>query len=59
MSDDEDRSGSCSSMTTGTPPRKKVKPWYQQAFCEEWLADSELKDWIKPDSGFIQLQLKF
>jgi len=34
-----------------TPPRKKSKVWYQQAFCEEWMADGELKDWIKPDSG--------
>ena len=46
-----------SSQTTGaaavTPTRKKVKAkaWYQQVFREEWLSDSELKDWIKPDSG--------
>jgi len=43
-------------MTTdtalNTPPRKKLKQQsYSQAFCEEWLTDSELKEWIKPDSN--------
>ena len=37
----------CSSAET--PPKKKGKIWYDHAFCDEWLRDSELKDWIKPD----------
>jgi len=53
MSDDEDERllGSSSRITADTPPNKKAKQWYQQAFCDEWLADSELKDWVKPDPG--------
>ena len=43
--------GSSSNLMTGSPPRKKVKPWYQQKFCEEWLNDNDLKDWIKKDSN--------
>ena len=32
-----------------TPPKKKPKVWYNQAFKSDWLNDPELKDWIKPD----------
>jgi hypothetical protein len=51
--DDELGLGSSCSFTVATPvkpPRKKVKQWYQHGFYDEWLKDSELKDWIKPDS---------
>jgi hypothetical protein len=30
-----------------TPPQKKAKVWYKQAFNDAWLSDPELKDWIK------------
>jgi len=40
-----------SSAGSDTPPRKKVKLWYKQAFNDEWLSDPELKDWIRPDSS--------
>lgn len=35
--------------SSSEPPRKKAKPWYKQAFNDEWLTDIELKDWIQPD----------
>ena len=46
MSADEDQPG-CSSYHS--PPRKKTKTWYKQAFKQEWLQEEEFKSWVKPD----------
>lgn len=48
MSDSED-SEEAGYSGTSTPPKKKVKMWYQQAFKKEWMEDDQLKDWIQPD----------
>ena len=45
MSDNQ----SASSSGNKTPPKKKQKMWYSQSFNNDWLNDSELKDWIKSD----------
>jgi hypothetical protein len=51
-SGDESRKPDCAAGSDcDTPPRKKAKMWYQQAFSGEWLSDPELKDWIKADSN--------
>ena len=47
MSSDEDDPG-CSS-TCHSPPRKKAKVWYKQAFKQEWLEEEEFKSWVKAD----------
>ena len=47
MSSDEDQPG-CSS-TYHSPPRKKAKVWYKQAFKQEWLEEEEFKSWVKAD----------
>lgn len=36
-------------MSEDEPPCKKMQVWYDHAFCEEWLKDNELKDWLKMD----------
>ena len=31
------------------PSTKKAKTWYKQTFCDAWLQDPELKDWLAKD----------
>ena len=50
MSSEEVPEPGCSAGND-TPPRKKAKVWYKQAFSDEWLLYPELKDWAKPDSS--------
>lgn len=50
QSDDDPVPGG-SGCRSRTPPKKKTKTWYQQAFNTEWLKDSGLKDWVKPDAN--------
>ena len=47
MSDSDDPTPGSSGIST--PPKKKGKIWYQQSFNQEWLKDSQFKDWLKPD----------
>lgn len=57
MSDAEAPLSDCDSGPSGsgastpvTPPKKRSKVWYQQAFRQEWLSDVEFKDWLQADS---------
>lgn len=57
MSDAEAPLSDCDSGPSGsgastpvTPPKKRSRPWYQQAFRQEWLSDEEFKDWLQADS---------
>ncbi|KAK3894616.1 hypothetical protein Pcinc_001594 [Petrolisthes cinctipes] len=34
---------------SGTPPKKRAKIWYQQAFKAEWMDEPEFKNWLMPD----------
>ncbi|XP_047142356.1 uncharacterized protein LOC124816724 isoform X1 [Hydra vulgaris] len=48
MSDNDGRK--TTGVAPNTLPHKKSKTWYQQAFCEKSLKDSELNGWIKLNS---------
>ena len=47
MSSSDSEEAGCS--TDKTPPRKKTRISYKQAFKQEWMTDVDFKDWVKPD----------
>ena len=48
MASEENRSYSTGETLFG-PSTKKAKTWYKQTFCDAWLQDQKLKDWLAKD----------